>query len=360
MYAGKIVEQAPAKRLFGAGRHRQDAVHPGAARRDPAPGAARAHRAARGQRPAAGPDRAAARLLVRAPLPGRRRRLHGQGAGAGRARAGPPVGLLAPLRERRSGVTAPQRTARASGRPRPAEPAQPATPAAGKKPLLVRARPGPGVRRARGAAAPGAASSRRCPACRSTSCPARPSASWARPARASPPSPAPCCRRRAPSPGSVVFRGTGADQAARPARCCRPGGDMQFVWQDPFGSLDPKWQVRSIVEEPLVALLGRQPRQPPQAGRRAARPGRPGPGQVRQAAPARAVRRPGAAGRHRPRRRPRAVAAHLRRGGLLARRADPGAGAQPVRAAAPRARACPTCSSRTTWPWSSRSATGSR
>jgi oligopeptide transport system ATP-binding protein len=29
--------------------------------------------------------------------------------------------------------------------------------------------------------------------------------------------------------------------------------NMQFVWQDPFGSLDPKWQVRSIVEEPLVA-----------------------------------------------------------------------------------------------------------
>jgi oligopeptide transport system ATP-binding protein len=28
---------------------------------------------------------------------------------------------------------------------------------------------------------------------------------------------------------------------------------MQFVWQDPFGSLDPKWQVRSIVEEPLAA-----------------------------------------------------------------------------------------------------------
>jgi oligopeptide/dipeptide ABC transporter ATP-binding protein len=28
---------------------------------------------------------------------------------------------------------------------------------------------------------------------------------------------------------------------------------LQFVWQDPFGSLDPKWQVRSIVEEPLAA-----------------------------------------------------------------------------------------------------------
>ena len=37
---------------------------------------------------------------------------------------------------------------------------------------------------------------------------------------------------------------------------------MQFVFQDPFGSLDPKWQVRSIIEEPLVAY---------RAGDRAAR-----------------------------------------------------------------------------------------
>jgi oligopeptide transport system ATP-binding protein len=28
---------------------------------------------------------------------------------------------------------------------------------------------------------------------------------------------------------------------------------MQFVFQDPFGSLDPKWKVRSIIEEPLIA-----------------------------------------------------------------------------------------------------------
>ncbi len=28
---------------------------------------------------------------------------------------------------------------------------------------------------------------------------------------------------------------------------------MQFVFQDPFGSLDPKWKVRSIIDEPLVA-----------------------------------------------------------------------------------------------------------
>jgi oligopeptide transport system ATP-binding protein len=55
-----------------------------------------------------------------------------------------------------------------------------------------------------------------------------------------------------PKSGSVVFRG--ADLTT-----LRGGGllaarrNMQFVWQDPFGSLDPKWKVRSIVEEPLVA-----------------------------------------------------------------------------------------------------------
>ena len=29
--------------------------------------------------------------------------------------------------------------------------------------------------------------------------------------------------------------------------------DMQFVWQDPFGSLDPKWTISSIIREPLDA-----------------------------------------------------------------------------------------------------------
>ena len=75
MYAGKIVEQAPAKRLFGAGgtvkmRYTRALL-------DAIPHLERpAHTAAaRGQRPSAGPDHAPARLLVRAALPERRRRL---------------------------------------------------------------------------------------------------------------------------------------------------------------------------------------------------------------------------------------------------------------------------------------------
>jgi oligopeptide/dipeptide ABC transporter ATP-binding protein len=55
-----------------------------------------------------------------------------------------------------------------------------------------------------------------------------------------------------PKSGSVRFRGTelvglkGRDllEARR---------SMQMVFQDPFGSLDPKWRVFDVVEEPLVA-----------------------------------------------------------------------------------------------------------
>ena len=50
MYAGKIVEQAQAKGAVRGRRDGQDAVHQGAARRDPAHRAGRAHPAARGQR----------------------------------------------------------------------------------------------------------------------------------------------------------------------------------------------------------------------------------------------------------------------------------------------------------------------
>jgi oligopeptide/dipeptide ABC transporter ATP-binding protein len=55
-----------------------------------------------------------------------------------------------------------------------------------------------------------------------------------------------------PKSGSVVFRGMELTKLhGRALHSARR--DMQFVWQDPFGSLDPKWQVRSIIEEPLAA-----------------------------------------------------------------------------------------------------------
>ena len=55
-----------------------------------------------------------------------------------------------------------------------------------------------------------------------------------------------------PKSGSVVFRGADLTKL-RGGRLLQARRHMQFVWQDPFGSLDPKWKVRSIVEEPLIA-----------------------------------------------------------------------------------------------------------
>jgi oligopeptide/dipeptide ABC transporter ATP-binding protein len=55
-----------------------------------------------------------------------------------------------------------------------------------------------------------------------------------------------------PKSGSVTFRGTELTKL-RGGPLLAERRHMQFVFQDPFGSLDPKWQVRSIISEPLVA-----------------------------------------------------------------------------------------------------------
>ncbi len=55
-----------------------------------------------------------------------------------------------------------------------------------------------------------------------------------------------------PNSGSVVLRGADLTRL-RGRKLLQARRHMQFVFQDPFGSLDPKWQVHSIVEEPLIA-----------------------------------------------------------------------------------------------------------
>jgi oligopeptide transport system ATP-binding protein len=55
-----------------------------------------------------------------------------------------------------------------------------------------------------------------------------------------------------PKSGSVTFRGADLTRL-RGSRLLQARQHLQFVFQDPFGSLDPKWQVRTIIEEPLVA-----------------------------------------------------------------------------------------------------------
>jgi oligopeptide/dipeptide ABC transporter ATP-binding protein len=55
-----------------------------------------------------------------------------------------------------------------------------------------------------------------------------------------------------PKSGTVMFRGADLTRL-RGHKLLEARRHMQFVFQDPFGSLDPKWRVRSIIEEPLIA-----------------------------------------------------------------------------------------------------------
>jgi oligopeptide/dipeptide ABC transporter ATP-binding protein len=55
-----------------------------------------------------------------------------------------------------------------------------------------------------------------------------------------------------PKSGSVTFRGTDLT-GLRGRKLLQARRHMQFVFQDPFGSLDPKWTIRSIIDEPLAA-----------------------------------------------------------------------------------------------------------
>ena len=55
-----------------------------------------------------------------------------------------------------------------------------------------------------------------------------------------------------PKSGTVSFRGSELTRL-RGRQLLAARRHMQFVFQDPFGSLDPKWKVRSIIEEPLIA-----------------------------------------------------------------------------------------------------------
>jgi oligopeptide transport system ATP-binding protein len=55
-----------------------------------------------------------------------------------------------------------------------------------------------------------------------------------------------------PKAGAVLFRGTDL-VTLRGARLLQARRHLQMVFQDPFGSLDPKWRVRDLVEEPLIS-----------------------------------------------------------------------------------------------------------
>jgi oligopeptide transport system ATP-binding protein len=56
-----------------------------------------------------------------------------------------------------------------------------------------------------------------------------------------------------PKAGEVLFEGVDLVQL-RGRELSRARRQLQMVFQDPFGSLDPKWSVTRIVEEPLIAF----------------------------------------------------------------------------------------------------------
>jgi oligopeptide/dipeptide ABC transporter ATP-binding protein len=53
----------------------------------------------------------------------------------------------------------------------------------------------------------------------------------------------------APTAGAIAFEGRSLDWASRAALAMR--SKVQMIFQDPLGSLDPRWRVRDLVREPL-------------------------------------------------------------------------------------------------------------
>ena len=152
-----------------------------------------------------------------------------------------------------------------------------------------------------------------------------------------------------PTSGSVAFRGTDLT-TLRGTRLLAVRRHLQMVFQDPFGSLDPKWAVQNLVEEPLIAY---------RSGGRAARRQR-----VDEVLELVGLD-PAVHGRRRPRSYPAVRPSGWPSPGRwrCPRRCSSATSRSPPWTCSSRPRcstcssncapssACPTCSSRTTWPW---------
>ena len=142
----------------------------------------------------------------------------------------------------------------------------------------------------------------------------------------------------------AAHRRQGASSAARTSPAAS-GGEMrpfrkrmQIIFQDPFGSLNPRMPVSDIIGEGLMAQ-GMTRRQGARRARSADAGGGGPAARLHPPLPARVLRRPAPAHRHRPGARPGPGVHRLRRAGLRAGRVDPVADPQP--AAGPAARVRP-------------------
>ena len=187
------------------------------------------------------------------------------------------------------------------------------------------------ARTSRSAAGCAAGRRRRCArstASPSTSPPARRSASSANPAAARPRSAAwsSACSSRPPARSSSTATTCWRSIAAALRHRRRA---MQFVFQDPFGALDPRQRVGDIVGEGLAIHGLAARRRAARAGRGAAGARRPA-GRGRRSLSAPVQRRAAPAHRHRPRAGARAAPDRRRRAGVRARRLGAGADRQPA------------------------------
>ena len=158
----------------------------------------------------------------------------------------------------------------------------------------------------------------------------------ANPAAASPPSAAWCCGWTTRPPARSVSTDVDLARLTR-SEMVAVRKKMQVIFQDPYSSLNPRMTVGQIIAEPMrVHAILPKDKIPHARGRAAAAGGAlPLHG---AALSARAVGRAAPARRHRPGARGRAARHRLRRGGLGARRVDPGPGHQPARGPAAEAR----------------------